>query len=284
MRISRDFRLGLAVAIPFLLFVGLFLLYPTFAVLQSAVTPGESFRLDNLRTALSGTYLQGFINSITLGVTTAIIGGILGILLAITMRSLTRPRWLHSTLDSWSAVASQLGGVPLAFAFIAAIGTQGILTKLFAQVGLNINDLGVSPTGFWGLVVVYLYFQIPLMFLVTLPALNALSPTWREAASIMGASGLRYWLKVGIPILAPAALGGMILLFVNAFAAYATAYVLDPGRALVPLQLRFLLQGNVISGEEDLGYAIVTWVVFLLLLSVFAMTALQRRTLRWTRQ
>lgn len=284
MKISRDLRLGVYVTMPFLLFVGIFLFYPTLAVFESAVTPGGSFRLDNLSKALSGTYLQGFINSITLGLTTAVIGGILGIILAVTMRGLTRPRWLHSTLDSWSAVASQLGGVPLAFAFIAAIGTQGILTKLFAQAGVNINDLGVSPTGFWGLVVVYLYFQIPLMFLVTLPALNGLNPTWREAASIMGASATRYWLKVGIPILTPAALGGMILLFVNAFAAYATAYVLDPGRALVPLQLRFLLQGNVISGEEDLGYAIVTWVIMLLLLSVFIMTALQRRTLKWTRQ
>lgn len=281
-RIHPDTRIGLLVALPFLAFVGLFLLYPTFAIIYSAFTPGGDLTLSGLGRALSGSYRQGFINSIALAATTAVIGGIIGLTLAAVMRTLERPRWLHSTLDSWSAVASQLGGVPLAFAFIAAIGTQGILTKLFNQIGININDFGVSPTGFWGLVVVYLYFQIPLMFLVSLPALNGLRRTWREAAALMGASGVRYWLRVGIPILTPAALGGMLLLFVNSFAAYATAYVLNPGGALVPLQIRFLLQGNVISGEEDLGYAIVTWVITLLLASLFLLTYLQRRTLRWT--
>jgi putative spermidine/putrescine transport system permease protein len=206
----------------------------------------------------------------------------LGLLLALSVKGLERPRWIHNTVNSWSAVASQLGGVPLAFAFIAAIGTQGIITKIFMNLGIDINEFGISPTGFWGLVVVYLYFQIPLMFLVTLPALNGLRPTWREAAAVMGASPVRYWRKVGIPILTPATLGGMLLLFVNSFAAYATAYVLNPGGALVPLQIRFLLQGNVISGEEDLGYAIVTWVIILLLSSLRLMTYLQRRTLRWT--
>jgi len=280
-RVGADTRLGLMVAIPFFIFIGLFLIYPTVAIMTSALTPGDTFSLNGLQRALSGTYRQGFINSIALASTSALLGGILGMTLAVVLRSLERPRWLHSTLDSWSAVASQLGGVPLAFAFIAAIGTQGILTKLFSQLGVNINDFGISPTGFWGLVVVYLYFQIPLMFLVSLPAINGLRATWREAAAIMGASASRYWFRVGIPLLTPAALGGMLLLFVNSFAAYATAYVLNPGGALVPLQIRFLLQGNVISGEEDLGYAIVTWVIGLLLLSLFFLTFLQRRTLRW---
>jgi len=282
MRLRPETRTGLWVALPFFAFIALFLLYPTAAIIYSALTPGDDFSFTALSRALSGSYRQGFINSTALAATTALIGGVLGMTLAAVMRTLARPRWLHSTLDSWSAVASQLGGVPLAFAFIATIGTQGILTKLFQLAGININDFGISPTGFWGLVVVYLYFQIPLMFLVSLPALNGLKQTWREAASLMGASTRRYWLKVGIPILLPAFFGGMLLLFVNSFAAYATAYVLNPGGALVPLQIRFLLQGNVISGEEDLGYAIVTWVITLLLASLLLLTYLQRRTLRWT--
>lgn len=269
------------VAIPFFAFIGLFLLYPTAVVVMSALTPGDAFSFSGMQRALSGTYRQGFINSIALASTSALIGGILGMTLAVVVRGLQRPRWIHSTLDSWSAVASQLGGVPLAFAFIATIGTQGILTKLVGHLGVNITDWGISPTGFWGLVVVYLYFQIPLMFLVSLPAINGLRTTWREAAAVLGASPFVYWFRVGIPLLTPAALGGMLLLFVNSFAAYATAYVLNPGGALVPLQIRFLLQGNVISGEEDLGYAIVTLVIGLLLLSLFLLTYLQRRTLRW---
>ena len=280
---ARENRLGLMVALPFAAFVGLFLIYPTVVVLYKAFTPGGTFGLSAMARSWQGSYRTSFINSISLSLTSAIIGGIIGLLLALTVKSLTRPKWLHPTLDSWSAVASQLGGVALAFAFIATIGTQGILTKLLMNVGINPADHGVSVSGFWGLVVVYLYFQIPLMFLVMMPAVNGLHRTWHEAAAIMGASSARYWRTIALPILMPAALGGVILLFVNAFSAYATAYVLNSGGQLIPLQIRFLLQGNVITGEEDLGNAIVAWVITLLLLSLILMTILQRRTLKWTR-
>ncbi len=278
----RENRLGLFVVLPFAAFVGLFLVYPTIVVLYKSVMPHGSFSTDALVRAVSGTYRTGFINSIALSGWSALIGGVVGLLLALTIKSLDRPRWLHPTLDSWSAVASQLGGVGLAFAFIATIGAQGIITKVFMNFGIDLSDFGVSTTGFWGLVVVYLYFQIPLMFLVMMPAVNGLKASWREAAAIMGASPARYWRTVGIPILAPATLGGVLLLFVNSFTAYATAYVLNASGALVPLQIRFLLQGNVITGQEDLGNAIVAWVIALLLTSLVLMTVLQRRTLKWT--
>ena len=166
--------MGLLVVAPFVAFVAVFLVYPTVIVLFKAVTPGGSLGVDALQRALSGTYRTGFMNSIALAGTSAVIGGTIGILLALTVRSLQRPRWLRPTLDSWSAVASQLGGVPLAFAFIATIGAQCVLTLLLKGIGIDASDYGISPTGFWGLVFVYLYFQIPLMFLVMLPAVNGL--------------------------------------------------------------------------------------------------------------
>jgi putative spermidine/putrescine transport system permease protein len=281
MRSSRGS--GLVVATPFVAFVGLFLLYPTGVVLFEAVTPGGEFGLSALERAMSGPYRQGFINSTLLSLATAIIGGILGTALALIVRGMERPRWLGNTVDSWSAVASQLGGVPLAFAFIAALGTQGIVTRILFNAGLDITDTGFTLSGFWGLVVVYLYFQIPLMFLVTMPAVQGLRRTWREAAAIMGAKPIRYWRRVGVPILLPAMIGGMLLLFVNSFAAYATVFVLNPGAQLIPLQIRYLLQGNIITGEADLGNAIVAWVTVLLLASLLIMTYLQRVTLKWTR-
>jgi putative spermidine/putrescine transport system permease protein len=278
---SPERRIVFFVAVPFVAFVGLFLIFPSAIVVYDALTPDGQFGLSSVQTALTGSYGRGFYNSTVLGLTTALIGGALGVLLAVTMRDLKRPKWVHSTVDSWSAVASQLGGVPLGFAFIATLGAQGLITKAFMNAGLDLGSYGVSVSGFWGLVVVYLYFQIPLMFLVTVPALNGLRQSWRESAQILGASSWVYWLRVGVPVLAPAAIGGMLLLFVNSFAAYATVYVLNPSAQLVPLQIRFLLQGNVISGEEDLGNAIVACVIGLLLLSLLVMTYLQRRTMRW---
>ncbi len=271
----------LVVAVPFLAFVGLFLFVPTIGLAVKAFTPGGTLGLSAMQRALEGSYRTAFVNSISLSLTSALIGGVIGLLVALSLHSLSRPRWLRSTVDSWFAVAAQLGGIPLAFAFIAALGTQGIITKVLGLAGVSVTESGFSLSEFWGLVLVYLYFQIPLMFLVMMPAVGGLRQTWSEAASIMGASSARYWRSVALPLLIPAFLGGLLLLFVNAFAAYATAYVLNPGAQIVPLQIRFLLQGNVITGEQDLAYAIVLWTITLLLASLILVALLQRRTAKW---
>ena len=117
--------------------------------------------------------------------------------------------------------------------------------------------------------IVYLYFQIPLMLLVMLPAVDGLKPEWREAAANLGGTAATYWRRVGIPVLAPAALGGMLLLFANAFAAYATAFALTTGASnLVPLQIRFYLQGNAITGKQGLGYALAAWMILIMLVTM----------------
>lgn len=268
-----------AVLAPFFAFVAAFLLWPAGAVVLRAITAGDVPGAALVR-AVSGPYRSAFANSLTLSVASAVIGGTLGLVLALVVRDLDRPAWLRPGLDSWTAVASQLGGVPLAFAFVAAIGTQGLVTKGLAVLGIDLLSV-FSLSSMAGLVLVYLYFQIPLMFLVVMPAVSGLRRSWREAATLLGAGPGTYWVRVAAPILAPSVLGGMLLLFINAFAAYATAYVLDASGQLVPLQIRFVLQGNVITGEQDLGYALVTWTVVLLALGLGGMHLLQRRAARW---
>lgn len=270
--------------VPFLAFVAVFLLWPTLAVVAGAVTDdGGALDLSSLVRAVSGPYRSVFANSLVLAGSTAVVGGLLGLGLALAVRGLRRPAWVRPAVDAWCSVASQLGGVPLAFAFVALLGTQGVLTKAFAALGLDLVGTGFSLSSLAGLAVVYLYFQVPLMFLVAAPAVAGLREAWSEAATLMGAGRVRYWSSVAAPVLAPSTLGGMLLLFVNAFSAYATAYVLDSSGQLVPLQIRFVLQGNVITGEQDLGYALVTWTLVVLLAGLALMTVLQRRAARWAR-
>jgi putative spermidine/putrescine transport system permease protein len=127
-----------------------------------------------------------------------------------------------------------------------------------------------------------LYFQIPLMLLVMLPAIDGLRATWREASMNMGASRWQFWRHVGLPILAPSILGGTLLLFANAFSAYATAYALSSGGSrLVPVQIRFYLQGNTITGKGNLGYALAAWMVLILLVVMVGYLILRRRAERW---
>ncbi len=139
-------------------------------------------------------------------------------------------------------------------------------------------------TSFWGLVIVYAFFQIPLMFLVMLPAIDGLRPAWREAVSNLGGTAVTYWRRVGIPILTPAALGGLLLLFANSFAAYATAYALTTqSGALVPVQIRFYLQGNTIAGKANVGYALAAWMVIIMLVTIALYLLVRRRSERWLR-
>lgn len=276
---------GVALALlPFAAFITFFLIWPTGAVFWRSLFPGGHFGFSSLTRAVTGPYRSAFIETIKVSLTSAFLGGVIGTMLAVSVRDYAarRPRTL-ALINSWSAVASQLGGVPLAFAFIALIGTQGLLTKVLREgFDINILDTSFTISGFWGLVAVYLYFQIPLMFLVMAPAISGLKSSWQEAAALMGANSFTYWRRVGLPVLTPAFLGGIVLLFVNSFAAYATAYVLDPGANLVPLKVRFVLQGNVISGEQDLGYALVAWTIIVLLVCLVLVNLLQRRTAKWT--
>jgi putative spermidine/putrescine transport system permease protein len=282
-RLLREHRTTVVLLVPFAVFVAVFLLWPTATVVVNALTPDGAPGTAALVRAVSGPFRSAFVNSLTLSTATAVLGGALGLLLALAVRDLRRPAWLRPALDSWCAVASQLGGVPLAFAFVAALGTQGVVTRLLRLVGVDLVDAGFSLSTLAGLTMVYLYFQVPLMFLVVMPAVTGLRESWREAATLLGAGPLRYWSRVAGPVLLPSVLGGMLLLFINAFAAYATAYVLNASGQLVPLQIRFVLQGNVITGEQDLGYALVTWTVLLLLAGLLLMGALQRRAARWAR-
>jgi len=275
----------LAVLGPFVLYVALFLGWPTLVVFWRALTPGDSFGFDSLRRAISGPYRSSFELSLRLSFLTALLGSALGLMVALALRGVSRPRWFRSAIDGWAAVASQLGGIPLAFAFIAALGTQGLVTKVLTELGWNLRDSGFAISDFSGWVLVYLYFQIPLMFLVMSPAVEGIRRTWEEAAASIGASSWQFWRHVGLPVLVPSMLAGFVLLFVNAFSAYATAYALSSGAGqLVPLQIRFVLQGNVITGEEDLGYALVAWTVVLLVVALVTISLLQRRVSRWTQR
>ena len=279
----RRLRIPAALGLlPFLAFVGVFLVFPAVTVFVKALSHSSTSTKPAMLQALDQPFRESFIESIKLSVLTAAIGGIIGVLLAFAVVNLRRPRWLRTFVTSFSGVAANLGGVPLAFAFIAALGVQGLATKVLDTMGFDFVDpsfLGSNT----GLTVVYLYFQIPLMMLVVLPAVDGLQPSWREAAANLGAGPFTYWRRVGGPILAPSVLGGLLLLFANSFSAYATAYAISTGASrLAPVQIRFYLQGDQ-SGYAEVGYAIAAWMVVIALVAMGGYLLLRRRAERWRR-
>ena len=269
--------------LPFLTVAFLFLIWPAYAVaLQAFQGADGGFTLDNVATATQAQYRSAFLTSGLLSLVTALIGGVLGTLLTYAVSTLERPRFLKSAMSTFSGVASQFGGVPLAFAFVASIGSAGLLTSLLAKIGIDLYGTGFSLLSFAGLVIVYLYFQIPLMLIIMTPAVEGLRRSWREAADGLGASTFQYWARVGIPLLTPAFIGGVVLLFANAFAAYATAQVLTSGSVnLVPIQIGFFVQGNVFAGQSQVGYALALGMIVVVSVALAINIVLQRRVARW---
>jgi len=225
--------------------------------------------------------LSAYWLSIRISAVTAIGGGILGFLLAYSVTVGGLPTSLRSILITFSGVASNFAGVPLAFAFVATLGRTGFITAILKGFGINIYDVGFNLYSFVGLSLTYMYFQFPLMVLIMAPALDGLKKEWREAAQNLGATYTQYWLRVAMPILLPSILGAMILLFGNAFGAYATAYALTGGTLpIVTIQIGAQIRGDVLH-NPGLGYAMAIGMVFIMTISLIGYSLLQGRTERW---
>jgi putative spermidine/putrescine transport system permease protein len=181
-------------------------------------------------------------------------------------------------------VAANYAGVPLAFAFIATIGRLGIVTMLLKSVGINIYAQGFTLYSYLGLVVVYIYFQFPLMILVMIPALEAMRREWREASMVLGATALQYWWHIARPILQPTVLAALLLLFGNAFGAFATAYALTGGTiTMVTNVIAQQISGDVLH-NEGVAYAMAMGMIVIMSLTIAGYAVLQRRSQLWLRK
>lgn len=266
--------------LPFLAFLLVFLLLPTWGVIRKALSDGQgniawSGMSDAIRRERGS-----FGKSIRLSLLTAAIGSVLGVIVAYAAATVTRPRWLRSLVASFSGVAANMGGVVLAFSFMTLLGAQGLGTKVLKSMGWDLYSGKFTLGGFSGIATVYLYFQIPLMVLVSLPAIDGLRPAWREASASLGGTAWTYWRRVGIPVLAPSMLGGFMLLFANAFSAYATAYALNTGSQLVPVKIGYYLQGDV-TGRSPMPFALATWMIVVMVAAMGGYLMLRRRAERW---
>ena len=268
-------------AVPFLLFVGIFLILPTLLVAIGAFfTDAGQFTLANVKELGQDYVLHAFQNSIVLSAETAVAGAVLGGILTYVVATGRPDGLLRRAVTAACGVLAQFGGVTLALAFIATIGSEGLLTVvLHDSFGRDVDPNLLYNLN--GLALVYTYFQIPLMVLVFLPAVDGIKPQWREATESLGGSTWVYWRSVAMPILMPPFLGALLLLFANAFSAYATAYALTTGQVnLVPILIGFFLSGNVLD-DPGLGYALAFWMILVIAVAIAVYQLMRRRTSRW---
>jgi putative spermidine/putrescine transport system permease protein len=277
--------------VPFFAYAALFLFLPAGEVLVGAFKDKHgAFTFGTIGTLFKQPYLAAYETSIKISLLTAAGGALLGLAIAYAALRDGTPRWIRNTITTFSGVAANFGGIPLAFAFISTLGFTGILTKFFAnQLHWQLYSTNFPLFGnftlysAFGVGIVYMYFQIPLMILVIAPAIDGLRREWREAASNLGASSWQFWRYVGVPVLMPSLLGATILLFGNAFAAYATAYSLTAGSVnLVPIQIGYYYSGNVLSNPH-LAQALAFGMFLVLGVMMLVYIPLQRRSARWAK-
>ncbi|MCX4976083.1 MULTISPECIES: ABC transporter permease subunit [unclassified Streptomyces] len=268
--------------VPLLVVVAIAFGIPALAMLNGAFTVKDqttgatSYSTANLTDSLQGAYFTALVGSVKLSAVSAGIATVLGLPLAQAVVT-SRFRALREAVLTASGVLANFGGVPLAFAFVATLGNAGVLTRHF-----GLSDKGWNLYSFWGLVIVYLYFLIPLMVLTITPALDGLRSQWREAAQNNGATSTQYWRHVALPVLAPSLLGGFVLLFGSAFAAYATAAAMVGSAVpLVTLQIADAISGNVLVGQENVALALSLDMVLIAGVVMAVYLPLQRRSARW---
>jgi putative spermidine/putrescine transport system permease protein len=283
-RPGRSWRAALGV-LPFALYLLIFLGGPLYFVISGALSDSSGKpTLDNLVASVTQPqYLLAFTSSLEISLITAVIGAVFGVFLAQAVLTSRPDSALRRIVSTASGVLAYFGGVPLAFAFIAALGQTGLATIALRGIGVDLYGAGFRIDSLTGLGLTYVYFQIPLMIILITPALEGLLPQWREAAENLGASAWAYWRHVALPVLAPALAGATLVLFGNAFAAYATALALTSGSIpLVPTAIASALSGNVLANQQNVGLALGFDMVIVIGVVMVLYLFLQRRASRWS--
>jgi len=269
--------------VPFLAFVGIFLLFPALVIVQRSLFDAQGHLTWQYWQSLAHAAITlAYGNSLRVSLFTAVSGGMIGGLLtwAITLGGL--PSGIRSAVLSFCGVAANFAGIPLVFAFVALLGRIGLLNQWLRPLGMPL-DPQMFLYGFWGLCIVYTYFQIPLTVLVLVPAFQGLRREWQEAAENLGATSTQFWLYVGFPVLLPSLLGAFALLFVNAFSTYATAIALLGGvgqvfavTVVVANQFR-----TDTFGDPGLGYALAASMILVIGGTIAVYIASRRWAEQW---
>jgi len=252
--------------VPFFIFCLAFEIIPIVILIKdSFFNPDGAVTLANYTGLAQPIYMLSFWNSIRISFITALLGTIFGTFIGYNMLKI-KTRWVRDIFLALSNVTTNFAGAPLAFAFIIVLGENGIITLVL----LKLLHIHLYPHfqiySYAGLIVAYTYFQLPLSILLIIPSFSGLKKEWREAAVNSGANTWQYWRYIGLPLLTPSLIASMVLLFANAYGAYATAYTLvGSNLMLVTTQIAFVVRGEVV---HDIALAKAMATVSLIIMGV----------------
>lgn len=274
---------GIFGVVPFLIFAVMFLIAPTIYLVANAfLDRAGNLTFENVAGLADPQIVASFWISIRISAASAAIGALFGLFITLAVIRGRLPGAIRATIMTFSGVASNFAGIPLAFAFLATLGRLGLVTIILKTVfGFDLYRAGFNVLSFWGLTLTYLYFQIPLMILIIAPAVDGLKKEWSEAAETLGASSWQFWRYIGLPVLWPNLLGTLSLLFANAFGAVATAYALTGSSLnIVPILLYAQIRGDVLH-NPGLGAALALGMIVVTAFANIIYLVVRARAERW---
>lgn len=271
---NKMYLIGL---LPFFLIAFLFEILPlaNIVIESFSKTGGNGFTLEHfVKIFTTRLYQQSIFNSLWISIFSALAGIIIAFLGAKAANVASAK--VRNIFTSVLNITSNFAGVPLAFAFMILLGNVGILTLIGKNYGISfLADFDLYTIN--GLLLTYIYFQIPLATLLMLPIFGGLKKEWREAVGLLGGNSFHYWFKVAIPSLLPSILGTFSVLFANSLAAYGTAYaLLSNNIALLPIRISQQYVGEVVQNQE-FGCALSLVMMALMVLSILITNKLQKR-------
>ncbi|WP_369595833.1 ABC transporter permease [Lysinibacillus pakistanensis] len=264
---------------PFVVLVLLFFLVPLLYMLITSFQNSDGFTLAQYHSVLTNGYiLQGFKNSITLSVISAVIALIVTLFAVYAMMRFSPS--MREKILILTNLTSNFSGIPLAFAFIVLLGNSGLFTLLFDKWGIDtLSSFSLYSWG--GLLLIYIYFQLPLALMLLYPIYDGIQQQWKEAAALLGASTWQFWKKIGIPVMLPGIVGTFSVLFANAMGAYASAYALTSSNYnLVAIRIGSLIKGDIFAQPElasAIAVLLAVTMVTAMLLSEWSISKTRRK-------
>ena len=270
-----------SLALPLIAVAGVMLVAPMVAmVVASFTTDAGAFTLDNWTKTYGALSAQrAFGDSLWLAASVATVAILVGAPLSWCVSRLTRfNRSLHLGILN---VATNFSGIGLGFAYVATLGSYGMVTLALKRAGL---DAAPPPqASFGGLVLAYSYSNVPLFVLLSLPAMALLRDEWWEAAQTSAATRLQFWRHVGWPVLRPFLLADWLLIFTWSAGMYGVPVALEGDRPaayrLVTVEMYRSLFGSLF-GERRMPVFAVS-LMGLAILSLLLYRLITRSGNRW---
>lgn len=242
-------------------------LAPNFFVLRDSVATDGGFSFAHYaRFFESRAELRALWNSIWISLASVALSALIGIPLAFFFTRFDFPgRGLFAALVSLPVLLPPLVGV---VAFLFLYGETGFLTRGL-QLMLGLENAPWRLSGPAAVLLVHAYTMYVYFYMFVSAGLARLDPSVLEASYALGASRRRTWLRVTLPMLAPAIGGAALLVFMTSMGSFSAPYVFGGGFRVLTTQVF----ASKLNG--DIGIAAVE-TVFLALSSVVFLIWLQR--------